>query len=261
MGRKPKQYIKGQLIGTNGLIFVEEMPYVDKGSYKERKVKVICPTCEQPFVTDLRKITRSDTKAKKAVKQCQKCSQLKNNQRIADLGKSFIVDLTGKRFGKLTVIKMTNKRAGNSPVWTCKCDCGTVKDVNGVDLKRGHALSCGCMKSKGEEKISVVLSSLNIIFEKEKTFQNCRNPKTNQLLRFDFYLPDYNCCIEYDGEQHFEEWNLGKIFLKDRQFLDNFKNQYCQNNNIKIVRIPYWDYNKIDNQYILEKLGRDALAT
>ena len=98
------------------------------------------------------------------------------------------------------------------------------------------------------------MQKLQIYFVKEKIFENCRNPKTNKPLRFDFYLPDYNCCIEYDGEQHFKEWGLSNTTLEERQFLDNFKNKYCKDNNIKIIRIPYWNYDKINEQYLLTRL-------
>lgn len=57
--------------------------------------------------------------------------------------------------------------------------------------------------SKGEQLIYDILIENNLVFEQQKTFNNCINPKTNKKLRFDFYLPDYNCCIEYDGEQHY----------------------------------------------------------
>ena len=71
-------------------------------------------------------------------------------------------------------------------------------------LRAGGVISCGCFKSsKGELKISKALKKLKINYENQKSFNNCRNPETNRKLFFDFYLPDYNCCIEYDGEQHF----------------------------------------------------------
>lgn len=257
MGRKSKQYEVGKEIGNHGLILVEEMPYIDKGSYKERQMKVICPNCQQEFVTDLRRIVRSDTSVKKAVSQCPDCSQKENNNRIANIGKTTIVDLTNKRFGKLVVLELTEKRINNNTVWKSKCDCGSICEVNAADLKRGHTTSCGCIKSKGEEKISQILQSLNIIFEKEKIFKDCINPETNTLLRFDFYLPEYNTCIEYDGEQHFSYRNTGwgtKENFEKTQYRDNIKNQYCKNNNISLIRIPYWDYSKIDSKYILDKM-------
>ena len=67
-------------------------------------------------------------------------------------------------------------------------------------LGNGHKTSCGCLRSKGEQKIIQILQENNILFEKEKTFENCFYPDTGGMCRFDFYLPDYNILIEYDGE-------------------------------------------------------------
>lgn len=79
-----------------------------------------------------------------------------------------IVDLTNQRFGKLTVLKLLDKHITRGAVWKCQCDCGAICEVSSAHLQRNHTLSCGCLKSKGEEKISKVLSSLNIYFKKEK---------------------------------------------------------------------------------------------
>lgn len=68
---------------------------------------------------------------------------------------------------------------------------------------------------------------MNIKFEKQKSFKDCVNPKTNSKLYFDFCLPDYNCCIEYDGRQHFKEYSGSWDKLEDIQYRDNIKNQYC----------------------------------
>lgn len=56
--------------------------------------------------------------------------------------------LVGERFGRLTVISLTDKRVGKDRVWQCKCDCGTVKDIAGRNLKRGFSKSCGCYKQE-----------------------------------------------------------------------------------------------------------------
>ena len=93
--------------------------------------------------------------------------------------------------------------------------------------------------SKGENKVKQILKSMNIEFETQKTFDDCRNPKTNYPLKFDFYLPNYNCCIEYDGLQHFQETCYFSDDLESRQYKDNIKDNYCKNNNIKIIHIPY----------------------
>jgi hypothetical protein len=125
----------------------------------------------------------------------------------------------------------------------------TRKTRNGIQ-------SCGCIVSKGEREISQCLDSLKIKYEKEKTFKDCINPNTGYELRFDFFLPDYNCCIEYDGEQHYEtvDYFGGEDALTDTQYRDNIKNNFCKENNIKLIRIPYTEYNKINNNFILKLL-------
>ena len=101
------------------------------------------------------------------------------------------------------------------------------------------------------------MSELKIFFIKQKSFNNCRNPKTNKKLFFDFYLPDYNCCIEYDGVQHFEESSLCSDTLEERQYRDNIKNQYCKDNNIKLIRIPYTDFKILNIEYLKGLLKND----
>jgi very-short-patch-repair endonuclease len=93
-----------------------------------------------------------------------------------------------------------------------------------------------CNQSKGERYITKYLNENNIKFISQKRFKECRDKKP---LPFDFYLPDFNICIEYDGKQHFVEigeWG-GVEGLLDRQRKDNIKTEYCLNNNIKLIRI------------------------
>lgn len=152
-------------------------------------------------------------------------------------------DLTGQRFGKLVVIKdLGSDIKPGSHTWLCKCDCGNTIEVITDLLKNGSTKSCGCIKSYGEFFISSYLRKNNIEFVLQKTFDTCINPETNYKLRFDFYLPHYNLCIECDGVQHrrkkpdglFSKEELEKILYRD-----NIKNQWCKQNNIGLLRIPY----------------------
>lgn len=61
-------------------------------------------------------------------------------------------DLTGKRFGKLVVTQMTDKRRFNSIIWTCKCDCGNEIAVPTHYLTTGDTQSCGCLKKEQDAK-------------------------------------------------------------------------------------------------------------
>lgn len=60
-------------------------------------------------------------------------------------GCSRIIDLTGKRFGRLTVLGQSRRR-GASILWHCQCDCGKELDVLGSSLRAGNAVSCGCRR-------------------------------------------------------------------------------------------------------------------
>lgn len=171
-------------------------------------------------------------------------------------GLNSVKDISGMRFGKLTCIKPTKKRKLRCVIWECRCDCGNICYVDTRSLKSGNTSSCGCLSSKGEQKISKILKKLNISFITQKTFNGCVNNKTNKKLKFDFYLPSYDCCIEYDGKQHFEECGLCDDSLKDRQYRDNIKNEFCKNNDINLLRISYLDYNKIDADYLRKALGQ-----
>ncbi len=95
-----------------------------------------------------------------------------------------------------------------------------------------------CNESKGEKQIGLWLNKYNIRYEKEKRFSDCCDIKS---LPFDFYLPDYNYCIEYDGEQHFKpkEHFGGEEKFKIQQKHDNIKNEFCKNNGISLLRISY----------------------
>lgn len=53
-------------------------------------------------------------------------------------------DLTGKRFGRLTVIKKIGAAKNRQILWLCKCDCGKEKIIIGSSLKNGYSTSCGC---------------------------------------------------------------------------------------------------------------------
>ncbi len=101
--------------------------------------------------------------------------------------------------------------------------------------------------SIGEHKIKKWLYENNIEYKREYTFENFHNNKVR--YKFDFYLPEYNMCIEYDGEQHFEvnDYFGGVKTLLDIQKRDIIKNEYCKYNKINLIRIPYININNIDN--------------
>lgn len=106
--------------------------------------------------------------------------------------------------------------------------------------------------SRGEAIISKWLSDNNVNFISEYEFDNCRN---KYKLPFDFYLPNTNICIEFDGSLHYIPWNKGERSIHKFEMTqrnDKIKDEYCYNNNIRLIRIPYWNQDKIND--ILTKL-------
>ena len=57
-----------------------------------------------------------------------------------------VIDLTGQRFGRLTVIERDLNNKGNGAYWLCKCDCGNIKSIYGGNLRSGNTKSCGCLR-------------------------------------------------------------------------------------------------------------------
>ena len=117
----------------------------------------------------------------------------------------------------------------------------------------GHLNNQGCpicKKSKGELIIDNYLKENNILYVSQKKFKNCKNKRP---LPFDFYLSEYNICIEFDGRQHYEIVNAfgGKDGFNLIKKNDAIKTKYCEDNDIKLIRIPYWEKNNIEE--ILKK--------
>ena len=136
---------------------------------------------------------------------------------------------------------------GNHKPFKRKCNCSCLRDFRCPDCYT---------PSLGEVKVLELLDKLKIKYKTQHWFNDCR---MKLPLPFDFYLPKYNVLIEYDGEQHYKPVNFGGI--SNERALDNFittkirdsiKTWYCQQNNIKLIRIPYWDFGNIEEILIRE---------
>lgn len=163
-------------------------------------------------------------------------------------------DLTNQNFGKLKVIQRSTQNTNhNRPKWDCLCECGNMVSVSGADLVSGHTQSCGCLgNSQGEHKIKLLLEQHHIPFVQEVKFTDLQD-KT--YLRFDFGLLNDEGqivkLIEYDGRQHFDVNSIW--YTKEILQHDEMKNQYCQKNNIPLLRIPYTELNNISIDKLLNE--------
>lgn len=152
-------------------------------------------------------------------------------------------NLKGQQFGRLIVLYSLYDENGEYKQY-CQCECGNFIKVKTHDLISGNTMSCGCLKSRGQEKISKILNENNISFEVEKSFDDCVYPDTLSKCFFDFYVND-KYIIEYDGIQHFQENEFFQLSLSDQKKRDKFKNKWCKFHNIPIIRIPYIQLNNL----------------
>lgn len=147
-----------------------------------------------------------------------------------------------------TVIPLENyKRAVDKILHKCLI-CSYEWMVVPTSLLSGNGCPA-CSNSRGEIMVKKWLESHNISYEAQKRFDDCKDIRT---LPFDFYLPNRNTCIEYDGEQHFRPVGFRSHNQEHASFVfertqkhDQIKNEYCKNKGIQLIRIPYFnDVNK-----------------
>lgn len=110
-----------------------------------------------------------------------------------------------------------------------------------------------CKESYGEGEVRKYLKIYKILFKYNFRFEDCRDKRE---LPFDFYLPEYNICMEYQGIQHYGI-TLKNFQITDKQFesnrkRDQIKRDYCYEKGIKLIEIPYWDFKNIKSILIKE---------
>lgn len=176
---------------------------------------------------------------------CRECAKISASKRMTLSHDTFIE--------RMNVISpnikfLTEYKAAKLDI-TCRCERGHIWTTKPDILLRGYGCPM-CNSSKGEKIIQNFLLDHNICFETQKRFNDCRSARS---LPFDFYLPDYHMCLEYDGRQHVEPVNFGGCSddvaldaFNHTQKHDKIKDEYCKNNNIKLIRISYKDYNNIE---------------
>lgn len=114
-------------------------------------------------------------------------------------------------------------------------------------------------RSRGELKVEDILVDAGIPFETEYIFSDLRT-KSGRPLRFDFAIFDDDdnviALIEYQGEQHYESATLfgGSKGLRKQKYNDSRKRTYCARNRLKLIEIPYWEYQDVNYDYLYYKI-------
>lgn len=250
VGRRTK---KENLVGQK----FNRLTVLEEDLEKEKQVQRTCYKCQ----CDCGNIVsvRADYLKRGAVKSCG--CYVKDAARIhgALAANVMTENLLGQKFGKLTVIKKDEEKSGKGrgAFWIAECECGSIKSYSARNLKRNQ--SCGCAISRGEDLIATILRELGYNFVSQYKFNDLYGNINH--LRFDFaILQEDNsimCLIEYQGKQHYEpvEHFGGESGLLLRKEYDKKKKEYCRINHIPLIEIPYFDFNKINKEYILKLIS------
>ena len=185
---------------------------------------------------------------------CPLCGKVSGINKITKTKKEFIADAIHVHGQRYDYTNFSYEEGHLKGIIICK------KHGQFEQSPNSHLKGSGCPKcnfSKGELKIMVWLESNNIDYIHQKTFENCKNPRTNFKLKFDFFLPSKNLLIEFDGLQHFCCGYIGKhkysvADVKFTMYKDNLKTKYARKSSIKLLRIKYTDISKIND--ILERI-------
>lgn len=175
--------------------------------------------------------------------KCMKCSIIENNSYKPDTKDQFIEKAKLVHGDVYDYSKIDYYRSKSKIKIICK--------KHGIFSQKAcnHLSGRGCpacvdlTNSKGQRYTEDFLKNNKIAYKRQYTFTDCRNPETNRLLFFDFYLYNLNICIEYDGQQHFkprDKWG-GVKGLMDTQKRDKIKDDYCLSKGILLIRISYKD--------------------
>jgi hypothetical protein len=220
-----------------------ELLSTDYPGAKERSLDFQCLKCGEIWTTKLRDILIGCG--------CLYCNGKKvgKSNSFGDLYPEYLDDWNYEKnhFSPFEVTPSAHKRTW----WKCVV-CGNewkTERPNSV-VTNGSKCSVCNPHSSGEGSIIEVLNKTNIEYIKEATFEECFYER---VLEFDFYLSYYRACIEFQGHQHFYPVDFGgrgeawaKSEFKKNQIRDQIKRDFCLQNNIKLIEIPYWEFNNIE---------------
>lgn len=186
--------------------------------------------------------------------RCPECSKNEISKKLKKDNDIFLSEINELYADEYSILSEYNKACDIIKVRHNKC--GNIFEVTASNMlvKRSHCPNC-INVSNGENLISDILNSNNINFIEQKKFDKLYGINGGHLS-YDFYLPDYNLLIEYQGKQHevpVEHFG-GEEQLVVQKEHDERKRDYAKNNGFELLEIWYYDFDKI-NDILFEKLN------
>ncbi len=238
---KSKAYCKSELIQTFNIVhsYAYLYPDIDPKSATSN-IEVVCPQ-HGSFYPVLKEHARG-------LGVCPDCSESAPTTTADFINKSNSIHLKRYDYSKVDYIDRKSKVA-----IICRTH-GEFRQVPYAHMAGQGCPACSKIRSSGELAIESYLNQSPLVdtFEIEKTMKGMTDKRN---LRFDFYIEQYNLAIEYDGQQHFnphayysgasEEEKQANLTEVQRR--DSIKDQWCFDNNIRLIRIAYYDTDNIPN--------------
>lgn len=171
---------------------------------------------------------------------------------------SYIKSLALERDGKC----LSDIYSSMSSKYAWMCNKSHIWNATASNIQQGQWCPY-CKKSKGEEIINSVLCQYGLILNsdhiRQYRFENC---KYKRSLIFDFYFPKLNICLEFNGKQHDSaiDYFGGIQAFRKLQKCDQIKIDYCKNNNIRLIIIPYSQIKNIES-ILVKELNLQLQAT
>ena len=224
--------------GIEPIKYEDVKEYIEKHNYillekeyinNRTKMHMICPCGHDCYITY--------SSFKNTGTRCSECS---GNKKKTFEELKCIFENEGYTLLEMMEKRMVKVLCPHGHEWTVRYD---------AFISGQRCPKCG-MKFKGEIKICEILDNMKLKYETQKLFEGC---KLKRLLPFDIYIPSLNIAIEYDGIEHYKPTTFGGSYTKEqlqerfekRIICDHIKEVYCKQNNITLIRIPYFEYEKI----------------
>lgn len=184
-----------------------------------------------------------------AGKGCPKCANELTGTKLSKGIDKFIEDAR-ERHGDRYYYNLSEYVNWETQVLILCCEHGDFLQIAADHTTNGSGCP-KCCSSRGETEIRLFLLHNNINYIEQHTFETCKNIRP---LPFDFYLPEYNICVEYDGIQHYQpvKYFGGKEKFEKLKYTDSIKNKFCDDNSIKLFRIRYDENIEIKVNEIME---------
>lgn len=213
-------------------------------NYQTANLRILCGSCGNEFTTSLASIDNS-------YGACLKCSHKKTAKllRLSQKEVKYRIDAVNNN----VLLNPEDYKDNHTSNLKIKCgDCGNTYITTLANYEYNQKIRCDkCSQriSVAERKVMEVFDRFAISYDYNHNFDDCRGKY--KPLPFDFYLEDMATIIETDGQHHYRPiWGI-EHFTRTNEY-DKIKNEYCSKNNIRLIRIPFWDFDNIEQILIKE---------